>query len=916
MKFIKPKYLALFIAAVTTGSAFAAAPGKATIQSGNDKFAIIEVDQSATAYNNLVKIHDAADVTVQWDVWSGAAPTSAKVLLDGTTVWTGAGSTSGKATFKVKKGGRYQEQVELCNDSGCTKSDSKLIIVADTDGSHLQPLNAAMQENNKSYSQHTDKVVGAYFPEWGVYDRNFPVDKIPAANLNHILYGFIPICGGVGINDSLKTIEGGNSFEALKRACAGRQDFQVAIHDPWAALQKPQAGVSAWDDPYKGNFGQLMALKKAHPDLKVLPSIGGWTLSDPFFKMHDKVIRDRFVASVKDFLKTWKFFDGVDIDWEFPGGGGQNETLGNPQQDKETYTALMRELHTMLNELHNETGRTFELTSAIGSGNDKIEDVDYTTAQQYLDHIFLMSYDFYGGWSNTELGHQAALNAPAYKPDTNYTTVNGVQALLDQGVQPGKIVVGTAMYGRGWTGVHGYSNNNPFTGTATGMVKGTWEPGVVDYRQIVNQYKGKVGWESGYDADAEAPYVFNKTTGDLITYEDARSAAAKGKYVLSKNLGGLFAWSIDSDTGDVLNAMNESLVGGGAVNPDPTPVDPVVTNHAPIAAAADQNVTGPVTVTLDGSASSDPDGDTITYKWTQVSGPSVTISNSAKAKATFKAPAASADQTYVFRLTVKDAKGLSSTADVKIVNKAPKANQAPVIRDMEAVSVEAGQSISLHAQATDPDNDALTYSWSVPSALNAGATNSSDLSITAPELDADTTYTVTVMVSDGKTSAQSSVQVTVKAKVQEEQTPSDEGNTPSDEGNTPSDEGNTPSDEGNTPSDEGTATGGCDTPVDANASKYAAWSASKVYNGGETVSYNNLVWKAKYWTQGNKPGFGADQWELISKVSFGWRAEVVYNGGETTTYQGSTYRAKWWTQGDKPGASDVWVKTGPAAACN
>ncbi|WP_257896366.1 glycosyl hydrolase family 18 protein, partial [Enterobacter chuandaensis] len=144
------------------------------------------------------------------------------------------------------------------------------------------------------------------------------------------------------------------------------------------------------------------------------------------------------------------------------------------------------------------------------------EDVDYTAAQQYLDHIFLMSYDFYGGWSNTVLGHQAALRAPAWRPDTDYTTENGVNALLSQGVQPGKIVVGAGMYGRGWTGVHGYTGNNPFTGTATGMVKGTWEPGVVDYRQIVNEYKGKPGWEYGYDATAEAPYIFNKTTGDLI----------------------------------------------------------------------------------------------------------------------------------------------------------------------------------------------------------------------------------------------------------------------------------------------------------------------------------------------------------------------------------------------------------------
>jgi chitinase len=199
----------------------------------------------------------------------------------------------------------------------------------------------------------------------------------------------------------------------------------------------------------------------------VLPSIGGWTLSDPFFHMGDKAIRDRFVSSVKDFLQTWKFFDGVDIDWEFPGGGGQNETLGNPQQDKATYTALMHELRAMLNELSAQTGRTFELTSAIGAGSDKIEDVDYTTAQQYLDHIFLMSYDFYGGWSNTDLGHQAALRAPAWTSGYQLHHRKRRQCAAGAGCTARQDRGGAAMYGRGWTGVHGYTGNNPFTGTAT-----------------------------------------------------------------------------------------------------------------------------------------------------------------------------------------------------------------------------------------------------------------------------------------------------------------------------------------------------------------------------------------------------------------------------------------------------------------
>jgi chitinase len=426
---------------------------------------------------------------------------------------------------------------------------------------------------------------------------------------------------------------------------------------------------------------------------------------------------------------------------------------------------------------------------------------------------------------------------------------------------------------------------------------------VVDYRQIVNEYKGKPGWEYGYDADAEAPYVFNKSTGDLISYEDARSATAKGKYVLSKHLGGLFSWSIDSDNGDILNAMNESLMGGSA------PVDPVVTNHAPVATAADQTVTGPVTVTLDGSASADPDGDAITYKWTQISGPSVTISNSTKAKASFNVSAVTSNQTLAFRLTVTDAKGLSNAVDVQVVNKAPKANQAPVVNQMEAVTLEAGQSFTLNAQAADPDGDALTYSWSVPADMHATGTDTSSVTITAPEVSSDSSYTLSVIVSDGKTSVQSNVQVTVTPKAVDNVTP------PADDVTPPSDDVTPPADDVTPPADEGSATGSCDNPVDANASKYAAWSASKVYNSGDTVSSDNLVWKAKYWTQGNKPGFGADAWELVSQVKMNWRSDIVYNGGETTTYQGSVYRAKWWTRGDKPGNSDVWVKEGASADC-
>lgn len=858
----KPTLLALAVGLCSVSAAHGAAPGKPTIGWGPTKFAIIDVDQAATSYNNLVKVKEAADVEVNWNLWSGDPGQSAKVLLNGREVWSGPSAASGKASFKVNKGGRYQMQVALCNADGCTLSDAKEIVVADTDGSHLAPLKAQLQENNKPYANKSGKVVGAYYVEWGVYGRKFTVDKIPAQNLTHILYGFTPICGGDGINDSLKEIEG--SFQALQRACAGRADFKVAIHDPWAAVQMPQSGLTAYDEPYKGNFGALMALKQAYPDLKILPSVGGWTLSDPFYFLGDKAKRDTFVASVKEFLQTWKFFDGVDIDWEYPAGQGANPRLGSPS-DGATYVALMKELRAMLDELEAQTGRQYELTSAIGAGYDKIEDVDYRAAQQYMSHIFMMTYDFNGAWSNTELGHQTNLYAASWDPATKYTTDKAVNLLLAQGVDPGKLVVGAAMYGRGWTGVSGYQAGNPFTGTATGKVKGTWEDGVVDYRDIVNNRMG-TGWVQGYDEVAEAPYLFKASTGDLITYDNDRSVKAKGQYVLANQLGGLFSWEIDADNGDILNAMHEGLGHGEGTTPP--------ANKPPLAnAGSDLSVTGPAEVTLNGSASHDPESGALTYSWMQISGPQVALLDATQAKARVVLDAVAADTSLVFELTVTDDHNLTARDQVVITNKAPQANLAPVVSLPASVAVESGKQVTIKATASDPNGDPLTYQWSVPAGVTASGQNSATLVVTGPNVTSDTGYDLNLTVSDGALDASAATRLSVKP----------------------------------------VSSGGCTT-TDPDAANWPAWQTGKVYNGGDKVSHNQLVWQAKYWTQGNEPSRAADQWLLLSKVLLGWDANVAYNGGELTNHNGRQWKAKYWTRGNEPGKHDVWQDVG-AASC-
>ncbi|ANF29762.1 chitinase [Catopsilia pomona nucleopolyhedrovirus] len=527
----------------------AAMPGKPQIEWANRNYALVDVNVEAVSYENLVSIKNAVQIDIAWNVWSGGAGDVAYVLFNDKQVWKGDASDK-RASINYTKSGHFDATVKLCDDEGCLQSDKIAIKIADTDGGHLQPLPYKWRENNEP-GRRTDKTIAAYFVEWGVYGRNFPVDKVPLPNLSHLLYGFIPICGGDGINDALKTIPG--SFDALQRSCRGRDDFKVSIHDIWAAVQKPQKGVTAWNEPYKGNFGQLMAAKLANPHVKILPSIGGWTLSDPFYFMHDSAKRATFVESVREFLQVWKFFDGVDIDWEFPGGKGANPSLGDATRDSKTYIALLKELRAMLDDLQTATNKTYELTSAISAGYDKIDVVDYASAQQYLDKIFLMTYDFKGAWSNTDLGYHTTVYAPTWNPNELYTTDVAVKELFKQKVSPKKIIIGVAMYGRGWTGVVHADDANPFLGIASGPVEGTWENGVVDYRQIKNTIDK---YTYTFDDWAKAAYVYDKNKGDLIVFDSVDSVAAKVKYVDDHNLGGLFAWEIDADNGDLLNVMN------------------------------------------------------------------------------------------------------------------------------------------------------------------------------------------------------------------------------------------------------------------------------------------------------------------------------------------------------------------------
>jgi OmpA family/PKD domain len=169
-------------------------------------------------------------------------------------------------------------------------------------------------------------------------------------------------------------------------------------------------------------------------------------------------------------------------------------------------------------------------------------------------------------------------------------------------------------------------------------------------------------------------------------------------------------------------------------------------NAAPVAdAGPNQILPGAQTVTLNGSASYDPDGDPITFQWVQESGPGVALSAPTTAITTF---AAAAGQNYSFRLTVKDPYGAQGIARVSITAGTPAATAPVIVFTANPTTINAGQSSTLSWQVQNADTVTITGLGSVALAGSQ--------SVTPPTT---TTYTLTATRGAQTATAQATVTV-------------------------------------------------------------------------------------------------------------------------------------------------------------
>jgi hypothetical protein len=174
-------------------------------------------------------------------------------------------------------------------------------------------------------------------------------------------------------------------------------------------------------------------------------------------------------------------------------------------------------------------------------------------------------------------------------------------------------------------------------------------------------------------------------------------------------------------------------------------------NHPPVASGGpDQAVAEASLVTVDGSASYDPDADPLTFLWSQTAGPQVILSDTHVAQPTFLAPlVGSAGMTLSFQLTVSDGQASAdTTTTVHVTN----VNHPPVAHAGPDQTRNAGTTVQLDGTAsTDPDSDPLAFTWSQLSGPTVTLSNvqSATPTFVSPHVAVSTTLTFQLLVDDG-----------------------------------------------------------------------------------------------------------------------------------------------------------------------
>jgi len=292
------------------------------------------------------------------------------------------------------------------------------------------------------------------------------------------------------------------------------------------------------------------------------------------------VKRARFINDCKTLIAMG--FDGIDLDWEYPGQTGMDFT-GQPR-DYTNFALLVEEIRAAI-------GSTKLITAAYNALPSKFSQFDWARLSNTMDYFNFMTYDYNGGWSN-KAGH----NAPLYDyPNAEFTgfsldaTLKGIKTA---GIPLNKVCLGVAFYGRGVitndaAALNGSTVKQSVTISPDGLVStaadfvnwpiNVWD-GTPNYTAILANTSS---WTDHWDDNAKVPYKTNGTY--FLSYDNEQSIGLKAQFIKDNQLAGVIIWTA---TGDWIDLDKNTTQYGGKLVSSPETKAPLVNKINEVFAAS------------------------------------------------------------------------------------------------------------------------------------------------------------------------------------------------------------------------------------------------------------------------------------------------------------------------------------------
>ncbi|MCR5720037.1 MAG: hypothetical protein K6F84_05680 [Lachnospiraceae bacterium] len=438
------------------------------------------------------------------------------------------------------------------------------------------------EEAKEGHNYTGGKEVIVYFANWNLDEKSAKdggeVSGIPWESVTYINHAFWEVLPDDGSKET--------SFERRDNGDEPRTKFAIAPTDAYSDMQHEEESEEI-QGLARNHFSEYAYFSEMYPDVNIMISVGGWTDCGYFSEMaYTKEGRESFTESCVELIKKYPWIDGIDIDWEYPGGSTDGERApedesdegcpiwGTAAEDNQNFGELLKNMRERFDAEFGEGTKKLTACASASTGYTLCCQ-DWTLAEPYLNLINIMTYDLAGTW-DASTGFM--------------TSVNGAQTaakyLKVKGIPVSKLNIGSPMYAMcekmkkiDKSGIVGapIESDAPNTEEIDQNTIREWEKSAQSGYTVVCDDEGRfvkgeefdnetTGWHMKYHPVQGTVYMYNDDETSpyycwYVSYENSASLQLKLDLIYDMDLAGIIVWEVseDSTDKDLIRQMGQFL---------------------------------------------------------------------------------------------------------------------------------------------------------------------------------------------------------------------------------------------------------------------------------------------------------------------------------------------------------------------